>query len=399
MEQSQPSSGPQASAQQQAGMTAQQLIEQLQQMQQHQTQMANMLQAAQNRQAELEATVATLQHQLSVQAVAAATAASQPAVSQPAVTESHPFRGVDLLKQAVEPPKSLSEKGAADWERFVFHVETFLALMDVRYPEYLDETRRSQKPCAMEGMAFDYRMLSIKLFGLITSWTQDAPSAVKIARGIQGQNGFELWRVLWREYHPEQTNKSLIWRRTLLSPKFPTREADFSAALQEGENYVDRYAAEFGAERAIIADEDKRTLLITESPAALKQHLAMHAATLTTYEQVRAVVVSYLQAKRVWIPTATYAAGHTARARDPDAMNVDKIDDKKGKRKGKQEKGKKGEGKKKRRRQKERKRRTRQKHCEKRRKGKVRLLAKPFHTRMLVQREGPRETKQGWHVW
>ena len=114
----------------------------------------------------------------------------------------------------MKPPKSLSEKGAADWERFVFHVETFLALMDDRYPEYLDEARRSQKPCAMEGMAFDYRMLSIKLFGLITSWTQDAPSAVKIARGIQGQNGFELWRVLWREYHPEQTNESLIWRRT-----------------------------------------------------------------------------------------------------------------------------------------------------------------------------------------
>ena len=312
MEQSQPSSGPQASARQQpAGMTAQQLIEQLQQMQQHQTQMANMLQAAQNRQAELETTVATLRHQLSVQAVAAATAASQPAVSQPALTESHPFRGVDLLKQVAKPPKSLSEKGAADWERFVFHVETFLALMDDRYPEYLDEARRSQKPCAMEGMAFDYRMLSIKLFGLITSWTQDGPSAVKIARGIQGQNGFELWRLLWREYHPEQTNKSLIWRRPLLSPKFPTREADFSAAFQEWENDVDRYAAEFGAERA-IADENKRALLITDSPVALKQHLAMHAATLTTYEQVRAVVVSYLQAKRVWIPTATYAAGHRA---------------------------------------------------------------------------------------
>ena len=111
MEQSQPSSGPQASAQHQpAGMTAQQLIEQMQQMQQHQTQLANMLQAAQNRQAELEATVATLQQQLSVQAVAAI-AASQPAVSQPAVTEPHPFRGVDLFKQAVKPPKSLREKG------------------------------------------------------------------------------------------------------------------------------------------------------------------------------------------------------------------------------------------------------------------------------------------------
>jgi hypothetical protein len=79
-----------------------------------------------------------------------------------------------------------------------------------------------------------------------------------------------------------------------------------------------------GSEFGGIADEDKRALLITESPAALKQHLAMHAATLTTYEQVCAVVVSYLPAKTVWIPTATYAAGHSARARDPDAMNVDK---------------------------------------------------------------------------
>ena len=231
MEQSQPSSGPPASAPP-VGMTAQQLIDQMQQMQQHQTQMANMFQAAQARQAELETTVATLQHQLSMQAGAGA---SQATARQAPMPDSRPFRGVDLLKQAVKPPKSLSQKGAADWERFVFHVETFRALMDDRYPEYLDETRRATKPCAIENMAVDYRMLSIKLFGLVTSWTQDAPSAVKIARGIQGQNGFELWRLLWRENHPEQTNKSLIWRRTLLSPKFPTREAEFSAALQEWE--------------------------------------------------------------------------------------------------------------------------------------------------------------------
>lgn len=163
MEQSQPSSGLPASV----GLTAQQLIEQMQQLQQRST-----LQVAQTRQAELEGTVKTLQRQLSLQA-----AASQPTAVQPAVPESHPFRGVDLLKQAVKPPKSLSEKGAADWERFVCHVETFLALMDDRYPEDLDEARRSLKPCAMEGMAQDYRILSIKLFGLVTSWTQDAPSA------------------------------------------------------------------------------------------------------------------------------------------------------------------------------------------------------------------------------
>lgn len=85
-----------------------------------------------------------------------------------------------------------------------------------------------------------------------------------------------------------------------------------------------------------ISDEDKRAVVITEAPSALKQHLSMHLATLKSYLDVRDVVVSYLQAKRVWTPNATYA-GSTAR-KDPNAMDIGKIGDKGGK-------GKKGDGK------------------------------------------------------
>ena len=64
--------------------------------------------------------------------------------------------------------------------------------------------------------------------------------------------------------------------------------------------------------------------------------LKARAATLTTYAQVPAVVVSYLQAKRVWTPTAAYAAGSTARRdRDPDAMEIGRVDDRQKKGKGK----------------------------------------------------------------
>ena len=47
-----------------------------------------------------------------------------------------------------------------------------------------------------------------------------------------------------------------MWRRALLSPKFPSKEADFSAALQEWEADLDKYESEYGSEKA-IADEDK----------------------------------------------------------------------------------------------------------------------------------------------
>ena len=66
----------------------------------------------------------------------------------------------------------------------------------------------------------------------------------------------------------------------------------------------------------------------------------MHIATLTTYQSVREVVVSYLQAKQVWKPSAAYA-GNAAR-KDPDAMDIGQIGHGKGKGKGKDGKGKEG---------------------------------------------------------
>ena len=196
-------------------------------------------------------------------------------------------------------------------------------------------------------MTDDYMARGKQLFAMLTSWTQELAVASKIARGIRDQNGFEFWRLLWREMAPDNHSKSLIWRRSLLSPKFPPKEVDFSAALQEWEADLDKYEAEYGPTKA-ISDEDKRAVVLTEAPTALKQHLSMHIATLSTYQSVREVVVSYLQAKQVWKPSAAYA-GHTARTgRDPDAMDIGHVGDGKGKGKGKEGKGKdakKGKGK------------------------------------------------------
>ena len=91
----------------------------------------------------------------------------------------------------------------------------------------------------------------------------------------------------------------------------------------------------------------KRTVVLTEAPAALKQHLSMHIGTLSTYQSVREVVVSYLQTTQVWRPSAAYA-GATARTRHPDAMDISLVGDGKGKGEGKNGKGKghkKGKGK------------------------------------------------------
>ena len=52
--------------------------------------------------------------------------------------------------------------------------------------------------------------------------------------------------------------KSLRWRRQLLQPAFPSKEADFAVALLDWESDVSRYEAEFAK---TIDEEDKRAVL------------------------------------------------------------------------------------------------------------------------------------------
>ena len=222
--------------------------------------------------------VALGQLQQSLQNGGAAGAVPQPSAGSSAGT-SKPVSHIDVLK-SVRQPQSLKDR--EQWERFTFQVETYLALINEEFPTDLEEARKSTTFVDPVDMTDDCKARGRQLFAMLTSWTQELAVAVKIARGIREQNGFEFWRLLYRELAPDNRSKSLIWRRSLLSPKFPSKETEFSAALQEWEADLDRYEAEYGAQKA-ISDEDKRAVVLTEAPNALKQHLSMHIATLITY--------------------------------------------------------------------------------------------------------------------
>ena len=180
-------------------------------------------------------------------------------------------------------------------------METYLAFLGEEFLDELDAARKNTTFVDPAGMTDDCRSRGRQLFAMLNSWTQELTVATKIARGIREQNGWEFWRLLWRKLAPDNHSKNLVWRRALLSPKFPTKitkEADFSPALQEWEADLDKHEAEFGQAKA-MSDEDKRAVVLKEAPTALKQNLSMHIGTLTTYQYVREVVVSYLQAKQV----------------------------------------------------------------------------------------------------
>ena len=94
-------------------------------------------------------------------------------------------------------------------------------------PEGLDDARKSTTFMDPIDMTDECKSRGRQLFAICNSWMQALTVATKIARGIREQNGWEFWRLLWRELAPDNHSRSLVWRRALLGPKFPNKETDF----------------------------------------------------------------------------------------------------------------------------------------------------------------------------
>ncbi|CAE8676500.1 unnamed protein product [Polarella glacialis] len=158
------------------------------------------------------------------------------------------------------------------------------------------------------------------------------PVCTTLAKSETDFNGYELWRKPHAEFEPEVDGKSLRWRRQLLHPAFPPKEADFAVALLDWESDVSRYEAEFAK---TIDEEDKRAVLLEVAPTALKQHLAQNSASLVNYVILRQTIVGYLQAKNVWTSGRGEGNLYGAAAsvlkkptRDPNAMQIDAFNSK-----------------------------------------------------------------------
>ena len=156
--------------------------------------------------------MALLQQSLQ-QTASAAGAGAPPSAGNPA---SRLVSHIDVLK-SVKQPQSLKDRD--QWERFSYQVETYLALLEPKFPADLEEARKLTSFVDPVDVTEEYKARGKQLFAMLTSWTQELAAASKIARGI----GFEFWRFLWREMAPDNHSKSLIWRRSLLSPKFPPK--------------------------------------------------------------------------------------------------------------------------------------------------------------------------------
>ena len=108
-----------------------------------------------------------------------------------------------------------------------------MASVSHHYVAELTAAAKSRDELDTEDMGPETPQRSYGLFGLLSQWTSAHREARVLAMGLKtAKNGYEFYRRLVQKMEPEILSKGLTWRRALLSPEFPAKEAEFQAALE-----------------------------------------------------------------------------------------------------------------------------------------------------------------------
>ena len=268
-----------------------------------------------------------------------------------AAAQSQHDDGPIIPNGAVPKPKNFSGEHK---DYMNFH-DAFMAWIGCVHPELPGLLEHAEsRDIEMDHTGYDTRTakISVTLFAMLHGFCIESSSEFK---GVDGNNGFEVWRRLYRLRQPNTGMKSQAWRRRLMNPEFPRDEKSWSKAFHEWESEIKKYEREHVA---IIDPADRHWILVDVAPQAMKQHLALNAHTLSTYDALKKCIEDYLASKNLWERPegAKFGGGDsTKRKVGKDDMDIGGVGDKgqkgkdgkhkKGNSKGDKDKGKgKGEG-------------------------------------------------------
>ena len=147
-------------------------------------------------------------------------------------------------------------------------------------------------------------------------------------------NGYETYRQLALRFSLPLGTRSIGYLTSLLKPKFDDHK--FEESFLQWEFELAKYERDNGGQ---LPDNVKIAVLLNETKGALQQHLQLRSGTVTTYQEIRNIIIEYYR--------ATSAISRMKSIKDyngPQPMDIGAYTKGKGK-KGKGKKGKKGKGK------------------------------------------------------
>ena len=149
---------------------------------------------------------------------------------------------------------------------------------------------------------------------------------------MQG-DGFETWRLIHARYSIPLGARGIGYLTRLLKPQL--EEQKFEESFTTWEFQLSRYEQD---NNTLLPDTVKIAILLNETEGPLQQHLQLQAGNITTYAQIRSMVIECYRATASFTRLQAITSGSNSQG--PAPMDVgatwyNKGKGKKGKRKGK----------------------------------------------------------------
>ena len=190
-------------------------------------------------------------------------------------------------------PETRSEE-LQKWEDWKFSMETFIGVVDGEMLRDMKEASASPRMLRMSEWDLDRQDRSEKLFSLLSTLLRNRP--LQLLRGVADNNGYEAWRVLYRDMQPPTRQRSLALVQSLNRLKFEAGRT-ITEQLPQFELLIREYER---TSRTTYPDDLKVAAIIAALPGQLQAQVQMSVSESTTYEEIKQKIELFEQVTTQW---------------------------------------------------------------------------------------------------
>jgi len=143
----------------------------------------------------------------------------------------------------------------------------------------------------------------------------------QIVKGVQGKNGFEAWRRLFKRWDPDSPTRRRYLFKAIVNPGACNDIKDFSAAVERWEAQVRTYEKRCRADKIDSGvTEDVRLAAISSMvPKLIEDHMDKNPDKFASWEDVKDYTLSYGSLQQAKSFKASVATAH------PNSMDVSAV--------------------------------------------------------------------------
>ena len=180
-----------------------------------------------------------------------------------------------------------------NWQTFSLKFKAHIANTSEKAYEELERLEDpGEEAKLMTRMDDGMRALARKIHFGLTMLTEG--TSLTLVDSVRDKNGFKAYGKLSARWDPSSKGRNLVTLNKLLQWEFGSGRDKMLDALAAWEKAVERWEFRAGE---FLQDSVKQSVISERAPAEVKSHLLLNAGKFKTFEEMKALLLSYLTEK------------------------------------------------------------------------------------------------------